>query len=155
MGKMMTLALSSFLTALILFPTVATCETSSLKVKEGKDVHKKILARHKRLDKSYKDPYVSGSGTSNPQCCIIIPSKDWNSLSESKRQALADYTASLISTVKANPIKYSGVSPGAPAASFVANNIRNMTSDSWCIIAGEITSDGKDIGLDRTVKSGR
>lgn len=142
------------LTVLLVSPSLGS-EPSTLRVKEGKEVLMKILSRHKRLDKSYRDPYVSGGGTSNPRCCIIVPSTDWKSLPESKKQALADYTASLISKVRANPLKYSGVSPGAPAASFVAGNIAKMTSNSWCIIAGQITPDGKDIGLDYTAKSGQ
>lgn len=125
------------------------------RAKEGKEVLNKILSRHKRLDKSYLDPYVSGGGTSNPLCCIIVPSSDWKSLPESNKDALADYAASLISKVKANPLQYSGVSPGAPAASFVSGNISKMSSNSWCIFAGQMTPDGKDIGLDYTAKSGQ
>ena len=151
MKKSMILSLS----ALVLLPALVFAQASAESVKEGRETLRKILARHKRLDKSYKDPYVSGSGTSNPQCCIIIPKSNWNSLSEPKKKALADYTSSLISVVKANPIKYSGVSPGAPAASFVAGNISKMSTNSWCIIVGEITPDGKDITLDRTVMSGQ
>ena len=97
------------LTVSLISTSWGICETSPLRAKEGKEVLMNILSHHKRLDKSYRDPYVSGGGTSNPICCIIVPSSDWKSLSESKIQALADYTASLINKVKANPLKYSGV----------------------------------------------
>ena len=128
------------------------CASSSQGINEGKNIFYTILSRYERLNTCYREPYVAGGGTSDPVCCIIVPTRDWNSLSESRKQALSIYTESLINKVKANPIKYSGVRPVAP---FVADNILKMRSNSWCIITGQITPDGKDISIDDTVMSGR
>ena len=143
------------LTVLLVFITLGICESSTLKANEGKEVHMKILSHHKRIDKFYRSPFIEGSGTSTPLCCISVPSRDWDSLPESKKQALADYAASLVRVVKANPFKYAGISSNAPAAPAIASNIAKMTSNSWCIMVGNISSDGRDINSDRVARSGK
>lgn len=143
------------LTVFLVSPSLGICDTSLLRTKEGKEIHMKILSHHKRIDKFYRSPFIEGSGTSNPLCCISVPSRDWDSLTESKKQALADYAASLVKIVKANPFKYAGISSKAPAAPAIGANIAKMTSNSWCIMVGDISSDGRDINSDRIAKSGK
>jgi len=139
----------------LLIPYSGTCEDVSQKIKEGQDLHLKILARHISIDKFYREPFIHGSATSNPLCCIAVPLRDWESLSDGKKQALADYAASLVMKVKANPFKYTGINPNAPAAKLIRANVEKMTDNSWGIMAGNITPDGRDITSDKIVRSGK
>ena len=139
----------------LLIPCFGTAEDLSYKIKNGQDLHLKILAHHKTIDKFYREPFIHGSATSNPLCCIAVPLKDWESLPDEKKQALADYAASLVKRVKANPFKYTGINPNAPAANFIRANVAKMTDNSWGIMAGNISSDGRDITSDKIVRSGK
>jgi hypothetical protein len=145
----------SVLLVFLALPLLGVCEGSSQTIAEGQRLHLGILSRHRYIDKFYKAPFVQGSGTSNPICYIALPSRDWDSLSGSKKQALADYAASLVNKVKAHPFKYSGVSSSAPAASFISRNIAKMTDTSWCIEVGPISDDGRDINAERNVRCGK
>ena len=139
----------------LLIPCFGTCEDLPQKIKEGQDLHLKILARHKSIDKFYREPFIHGSPTSNPLCCIAVPLKDWESLPDEKKQALADYAASLVKKVKASPFKYTGINPNAPAANLIRANVAKMTDNSWGIMAGNISPDGRDITSDKIVRSGK
>lgn len=140
---------------LLFIPLNGRCESSPPNIKEGKTLHLHILARNKKIDKFYREPFVWGSGTNRPLCCISVPVRDWESLPESKKQTLAHYAASLVGKVKANPFKYAGVKANAPAALAVRGNIAGMTDDSWCIMTGAISPDGRDIGADQIARSGK
>lgn len=155
MRLMGTLTGIMLMAVLLLIPSFGTCEGLPEKIKEGQDLHLKILARHKSIDKFYRKPFIHGSATSNPLCCIAVPFKDWESLPEEKKRALADYAASLVKKVKANPFKYTGITPNAPAANLIRANVAKMTDDSWGIMAGNITPDGRDIISDKIVRSGK
>lgn len=138
-----------------LIPSNGICENSSERIKEGRELHLKILNSHKKIDKSYREPFIHGGLTSNPICCISVPVKDWESLPDSRKQALADYAASLVKKVKADPFKYTGVSANAPAASAVRVNVTKMTDASWGIMVGDVSPDSRDITSDRIVRSGK
>lgn len=145
-----------FIMALFLImPIIGKCETSSESIKRGRELHLKILARHKKIDKFYKEPYIFGGATANPLCTISVPIKDWESLPNDKKQLLATYAAGSIDQVKKNPYKYARVSPNAPAAAMIAGNVARMSADSWAIMVGSVTPDGKDILSDKTAMSGK
>ena len=114
-------------------------------ISDGKNLHSEIIERYPSLGKEYKEPFVSGGLTSNPICLISFPTKEWNKLSKIQKQSLFDYAKSLISVVKKNPNKYSGVSPNAPIAQRVANNILNMPDSAWGIDVGDFTNGGRDL----------
>ena len=155
MRLMATLSGILLIVVFLLMPCIGTSGDLAQKIKEGQDLHLKILARHKSIDKFYREPFIHGSATSNPLCCIAVPLKDWESLPDEKKQALAAYAASLIKEVKANPFRYTGISPNAPAAKYIRSNVEKMTDNSWGIMAGNITPDGRDITSDKIVRSGK
>ena len=120
--------------------------------KKGEKFFKRIISKHPQLDKSYFEPFVSGSLSNNPRSDLIIPKKDWISLSDIERKAIGYYAASLIDKVIANPFKYSGVTPGARLAPLAAKNVANIARNSWCIVLGDLS--GSDISLDETGSCG-
>lgn len=140
---------------IFLHPLHGKSENTSESVKEGKAIHMEILARYKKIDKFYREPYLWGELTSKPLCCISVPEKDWELLTPKKKELLARYAASLVKKIKANPFKYAKVSPTAPLASAVRNNVAAMTDDSWGIMVGSISADGRDIGADRIARAGK
>jgi hypothetical protein len=140
---------------LLIIPLDGKCENPSESIKEGKAIHLEILARHKKIDRFYREPYLWGEATSKPLCCISVPAKDWESLAEKKKELLTRYAASLVKKVKADPFKYAKVSLNAPLASVVRGNVAAMTDDSWGIMVGSISPDGRDIGADRIARSGK
>lgn len=149
-------AVSLFVLALFLaIPINGSCESQENRIKEGKDIHTKILNRHKKIDRYYRKPFIHGALTETPLSCIAVPDKEWRTLSDSKKQALAAYAASFVKKVKADPSKYTGTNKNAPLAPRINSNALKMSDASWCIFAGEITPDGRDILLDRMVLSGK
>jgi len=114
-------------------------------ISDGKKLHLKIIGKYPSLGKEYREPFISGGLTSNPICLISVPTKEWNKLSNNQKQQLFDYARSLISVVKKNPNKYSGVSPDAPLAQIVARNILQMQDTSWGVDVGDFTNGGKDL----------
>jgi len=152
MRLMATLSGILLIVVFLLIPCFGTSEDLSQKIKEGRDLHLKILARYKSIEKSYHEPFIHGAATSNPLCCIAVPLKDWESLADEKKQTLAAYAASLVNEVKANPFKYTGINPNAPAAKVIRANVAKMTDNSWGIMAGNITPNGRDITSDKIVR---
>jgi RNA polymerase subunit RPABC4/transcription elongation factor Spt4 len=120
--------------------------------KKGEISFKRIISKYPQLDRSYLEPFVSGSLSNNPRSDLIIPKKDWISLSDSEKKAIGYYAASLIDKVIANPSKYSGVTPGARLAQQAAKNVANISRNSWCIVLGDLS--GNDISLDETGSCG-
>jgi len=146
--------LTLLIAALFLLPMSGKCENLSEITKEGKAIHLEILARHKKIDKFYREPYIWGELTNKPLCCISVPAKDWELLTPKKKDLLTRYAASLVKKIKAAPFKYAKVSPTAPAAAAVRSNVAAMTDDSWGIMVGSVSADGRDIGADRIARSG-
>lgn len=149
------LFLNFFVAAVFLFPFYARCEDLKESVENGRALHLTILASHKKVDAFYKEPYLWGELTNKPLCCISIPTSEWESLDEVKKELLARYAQSLTNRIKADPLKYAKISPNSPKASTVLRNIAAMSDDSWCIMVGSISKDGIDIGADRIARSGK
>lgn len=139
---------------LFLVSVEGECGNLSENIEKGKAVHLAILSRYKKIDRFYREPFLWGELTGKPLCCISVPEKEWESLDETKKKLLADYVKSLVNKIKANPFKYAKVSPTAPMAAVVRRNIAAMTRDSWGIMVGSITPDGRDMGADRIARSG-
>lgn len=114
-------------------------------ISDGKNLHLEIISEYPSLGKEYKEPFISGGLTSNPTCLISVPTKEWEKLTNNQKQQLFDYAKSLISVVKKNPNKYSGVSPNAPLAQRVEKNILQMPDSSWGIDVGDFTNGGRDL----------
>lgn len=140
---------------LFVVPLDGKCESLSESIKEGRAIHLGILASHKKIDRFYREPYLWGEATSKPLCLISVPANDWESLAEKKKELLARYAASLVKKVKADPFKYAKVSPNTPLSSVVRGNVAVMTDDSWGIMVGSISADGRDIGADWIARSGK
>lgn len=121
-------------------------------IEMGKKLHLSILDRHKKIDPYYREPYIFGGLSPNPQCNIAVPISDWKTLSENEKKSLKAYAASLISTVKSNPYKYANINSNAPIAPRIKDNVLKMTDDSWNITLGDISSNGKDISSDTSVR---
>jgi hypothetical protein len=145
-----------FAVVMFLIASSAISDEQAARAKQGQEFHLAILTKHKRIDKFYRNPFVEGVLTANPLLCISVPEKDWESLPESKKQALAAYVASLIDKLKSDPFKYyNGVDVNAPAAPTARRNIERMSGQSWGIMVGGISPDGKDIMSDRIARSGK
>ena len=149
------LSLIVLMLILLFLPFDGMSENPSEGIKEGRTIHLEILARHKKLDKFYQEPYLWGEVTSKPLCCISLPIEDWESLPEKDKDSLASYAASLVKKIKADPFKYAKVSLNASLASVVRTKVVAMTDDSWGIMVGSISPDGIDIGADRIARSGK
>ncbi len=120
---------------------------SNDEAEKGKKLYIQIIDRYPKLGALYRQPFLwleIGPGyviKSDPLVEIMIPIKDWNSLSEAERDVLAKYTSSLVNEVKANPFAYSNIPASAPIAPRIRQSVSNMTSDSWIIHEGEIFED--------------
>lgn len=121
----------------------------------GKNVHKSMLIKYKHLDHINYSPYILGIGTENPKCCIAVPIKEWKSATNKNREILRKYAEYNVNIVKADPFKYAGdLNPVPSIADKFKANAARMGSNSWCIEAGSVTSDGKTIQIEKTVASG-
>jgi hypothetical protein len=155
MKRIAHLPLTLLIVTLLLVPLHANCENSSESIEKGKTIHLKLLARHKKIDNFYRGPFLWGELTEKPLCCISVPASDWESLDEGKKELLARYAESLIGRIKADPFRYAKVNRNAPMASAVRRNVAAMSKDSWGIVVGPVSPDGRDIGTDRIARSGK
>lgn len=121
-------------------------------IEMGRKLHLSILEGHKRIDPYYREPYIFGGFSPNPQCCIAVPISDWKTLSENEKKSLKAYAASLIPTVKSQPLMYANINSNAPIAPKIKDNVLKMSGDSWNIMLGDISSNGKDISPDMYVR---
>jgi hypothetical protein len=60
----------------------------------------------------------------------------------------------MVKIVKIDPFNYCGVARNAPIASKIRKNVGNMNNNSWGIMSGRISEDGRDILSDKLVRSG-
>ena len=134
-----------------IFASLGIADTLPNKAKTGQNIHLKILASHPKIDKFYQEPFIYGGFTKAPICCISVPETNWKSLSASDKQALKDYASSLVEKVKSDPFKYARIPSGAPAASNVRHNVSTMSDNSWGIVVGKISPDGRDILVDKII----
>ena len=88
----------------------------STEATNGKKLFMKILSRHPNIDKFYRKPYMFGALTATPYAAISVPMTDWEKLSTNNRNLLIAYARSLVTIVKADPLKYARVPKEAPAA---------------------------------------
>ena len=139
----------------LLQPVLAAQDKNNSAAIEGKKLHLRILARHPKLDKFYKQPDLYGGLTASPKVTIYLPMADWNKTTPKERDMLAAYVSSLIKQVETNPLKYARIQANALAAPQIKNNAATMNEKSWQIIAGQFSPDGKDILADSTVLSGQ
>jgi len=139
----------------LLQPVLAAQDKNNSAAIEGKKLHLRILARHPKLDKFYKQPDLYGGLTASPKVTIYLPMADWNKTTPKERDMLAAYVSSLIKQVQANPLKYARIQANAPASPQIKNNTSTMNEKSWQIIAGQLSPDGRDILADSTVLSGQ
>lgn len=144
----------SLLLIILIHPAFAESPKASSEAREGKNLHLRILARHSKLDKFYRQPDLSGGLTGSPKVTIYIPIAEWKKMTAKEQDLLAAYVSSLIKTVQSNPLQYARVSENAPAAPQIRSNASRMSDKSWQIIAGPLSLDGRDILSDSTVRSG-
>lgn len=117
----------------------------------GQELHLKILSRYPFLEAYYKRPYIWGSATGSPQCCISVPKRYWDSeLNEDQKALLGRYAASYIQIAKDNPSEYLAIDSNAPSYNRLIRNISAMNQSSWCIMIGNIINNGADIAADET-----
>ena len=141
---------------MFLMPSRPACQDQQAMVKKGRELHLGILKKLKKIDNFYREPFVNGALSTNPLLCISVPERDWEALSESKKDALAAYVASLLGNLKSDPFFYNtGVDAKAPAASIARENIKSMSGKSWGIMVGRISPDGRDIMYDRIARAGK
>jgi len=156
MARLFLLAGALSVMVMLLMPSIPRCLEQQTKIEQGKKLHLAILDKHRKIDKFYREPFVNGILTSTPLLCISVPENDWESLPESKKSMLAAYVASLLDNLKSDPFMYyNGVDANAPAAPTALKNIKKMSSESWGIMVGRISPDGRDIMSDRVARSGR
>jgi hypothetical protein len=124
------------------------------KAQEGQELHRQILSRHLEIGEFYKEPFIWGAGTNTPMCSIFVPNENWNSLPENGRELLAHYAASSVDKVKSDPFTYMSILQSAPVAPLVRANVQKMTGESWGIVVGNATNEGRDISAHRIAKSG-
>jgi len=120
----------------------------------GQSLHEKILARYPRVDAYYKKAYLSGALSENPLSVISVPAADWEALSEEKRICLEAYAASRINAIRSSPFDSLTIPSDAPAAPLVRQRVSNMTADSWGVMVGAISVDGRVIQPDNLVIKG-
>lgn len=123
------------------------------KEKGGKRIHLRILNKYKKVDIFYKNPTI-WRAMKEPLSIISIPIREWEILSEKERDYLSMYAASTVKIVKNNPFKYCSIPQNAPFAPIIRKNVGNMNENSWGIMAGRISADGRDILSDKLVRSG-
>jgi hypothetical protein len=80
----------------LLQPVLAAQDKNNSAAIEGKKLHLRILARHPKLDKFYKQPDLYGGLTASPKVTIYLPMADWNKTTPKERDMLAAYVSSLI-----------------------------------------------------------
>lgn len=132
---------------------VSQQQFSPAEVEAGRFLHKILLDRHSTIDPYYRKPGLSGELTASPLLVIAVPEEDWKSLSPQQQMTLTAYAASFIDAARADPLSYSDTPASAPAAQTIRRNVATMTRQSWGIIVGEISSDGRDIMTDRVVRA--
>lgn len=124
-------------------------------VEAGNILHKQILDRHPKIGSFYCRPLLYAELTDNPLAAICLPISDWQTLTESERASICAYTSSLVEEVKAQPFKFTQIPPTAPVASMLRGKVARMTKESYGILIGRITDDGRDILSDKVVRCGR
>ncbi len=144
----------TLLLIILIHPAFAESPKASSQVREGKNLHLRILARHSKLDKFYQQPDLWGGLTDSPKVTIYVPIAEWEKMTAKEQDLLAAYVSSLIKTVQSNPLQYARVPENAPAAPQIRSNASKMSDKSWQIIAGPLSPDGRDILADSTVRSG-
>jgi hypothetical protein len=149
--KRKTLHLSIYLLGFFVIALSCGAATVTDNAGIGRSLHLKILRSHPKIDNFYRKPFIHGGLTNNPTCCISVPEQDWRSLSPSEKQALKDYAASLVQRVKSDPAKYAAI-PSDTTASNLKRNVSKMNENSWGIMVGKISQDGRDISSDEIVK---
>ncbi|MFZ2445749.1 MAG: hypothetical protein WAW37_05290 [Syntrophobacteraceae bacterium] len=131
-----------------------TSQASQSRIEAGKILHIQILDRHPQIDKFYRRPLLHAGLTDKPLAVICLPVSDWQTLTESERASICAYAANLVAAVKAKPFQYTQMPPTAPAASTLRGKVAKMTNDSYGILAGRISEDGRDILSDEVVRCG-
>ena len=129
-------------------PAVSEPKFSAAQVELGRTLHAKILDKYPRLDRSYRKPRLWGSMTSQPVAMIGVPTKDWQKLSKEDKDCLEAYAASLVDEVRASPMEFQEIPESAPIAPMIRENAAAMTSNSWGIMIGAISPDGRDLMAD-------
>lgn len=124
------------------------------KEKEGMKIHLRILRKYKKIDAFYKSPTIWGVMTGNPLAIISIPIREWEKMSEKERDYISKYAAGMVKIVKIDPFKYCQIPNNAPVAPMIRKNVSNMNQNSWGIMGGRISDDGRDILSDKLVRSG-
>jgi hypothetical protein len=144
----------SLLLIVLIHPISSDSLMASSEEIEGKNLHLRILARHSKLDKFYQLPDLFGGLTNSPKVTIYIPIVDWEKMTSREQDLLAAYASSLIKTVQSNPLKYARIPENAPAAQQIRSNAMRIGEKSWQILGGELSSDGRDIMADSTLRAG-
>ena len=136
-------------------PTPAPPKFSAAQVDAGRALHAQILGRHPGVDQFYKSATLWGATTESPLAVISVPSADWRALSSAEQESLKAYAASCVEAVRASPFSYTNIPASAPLAPTIRQKAAAMTANSWGIMAGAISSDGRDIMSDDVVVKGQ
>ena len=136
-------------------PALAASKFSVVQVEAGRALHALILGRHPGVERFYKRATLWGAMTESPLVIISVPSADWRALSSAEQESLKAYAASCVEAVRASPFSYTNIPASAPLAPTIRQKAAAMTANSWGIMAGAISSDGRDIMSDDVVVRGQ
>jgi len=124
-------------------------------VTSGKAIHLRVLASYPALHSFYLQPVLWNALRGEPLAVVALPLEQWEHLGGEDRASLQAYAESLVPEVRSAPFRYSTVPESAPVAPTIRQRVARMTAESWGILAGSISADGRDIMVGRIVARGR
>lgn len=124
---------------------------------QGKELHARLLAEA-NVYEFYRSGSLFGSVTPEPKASIAVPLDAWKALNDDARAELMHYAASLVESMRKDPLTYSQIPASAPAAGMVQENANRMSPRSWVIHGGRLDRESGtgsfDILTDEVVASG-
>jgi hypothetical protein len=124
---------------------------------QGKELHASLLAEA-NVHEFYRAGSLFGSVTREPKASIAVPLDAWRALNDDERAELMHYAASLVESMRKDPLTYSQIPASAPAAGMVRENASMMSPRSWVIHGGRLNRESGtgsfDILTDEAVASG-
>ena len=78
------------------------------------------------------------SNFSAPMIRLVVPRREWSSLSKNEQIDVTFYAESLVRRAKESPADYIDIPPSAPLYKSALDHARNMCSDCWEVIAGDL-----------------
>lgn len=121
----------------------------------GQALHADLLSAYRGLDARFREPLLWAATSERPLAAIAVPTAEWERTSPDDRRLLRAMATWSVRRVASDPLRYAGIDRSAPEAARVRERGKALPSDAWAIVIGPISTDGRDLQVDRVLVRGR